>query len=166
MPPRAAATLKPLRIVHIALTVSPALFAFGAVMLTSGKAAPALDPSLTLALFGALAVVLLIAAPIAAARMMPRLERVDDGRRRSLDRFDDDDGRVALGKLRTALIMRWSMTEAVANIGLVAAVLLHDAMAYGPFGLVAIASLVRAAPTAALYQSVLRALPDRPGTAT
>ncbi|MCE9579366.1 MAG: hypothetical protein K8W52_39955 [Deltaproteobacteria bacterium] len=166
MPPSAAATIKPLRIIHIALTVSPVLFSFAAVMMTSGKAAPALDPTITMALVGGLAVAILIAAPLVAARMMPRLAKVSDGRRRDLARFEDEDGRAALGKLRQALIVRWSMTEAVANFGLVAAVLLNDALAYGPFGLVAIASLVRAAPTDELYQSVLRALPDRAGATT
>jgi hypothetical protein len=161
VPPRAEDTLRPLRIIHIALTVSPVLFSFGAVAMTRGQAAPAADPTLILALLGVVAIGLLIAAPIVGGRMMPRTVRVGDGQRRPIERFEDEDGRTALGKLRMALIMRWSLTEAVANIGLVTAALLHDPIAYGPFGLVAIASLARAAPTDALLQSVLRGL-DRP----
>lgn len=162
MPPRAVSdTLRPLRIIHIALTASPALFSFVAVVANQGPGAPPMDPTILLVIFGVLALGLLVAAPLVAARMMPRLEPVSDGRRRDLARFDDPDGRSALGKMRMALIMRWSLTESVATIGLAASMILHDALAYAPFGLVAIASMVRATPTDALYQSVLRALPDR-----
>jgi hypothetical protein len=158
----AARSWRALRIVHVALTAGLVVYGVvAAVAAPRAGASFAADPLWIIAPLGVVGAMLLALAPAVSQRMMPPRRRPGAGPAPGPAVLDSPAGRRAVTRAQRALITIWALYEAVAALGLIAALMLGDAIVLAPFGLVAILGLVAHAPRAALLQQILAALPDR-----
>jgi hypothetical protein len=154
-----------LRILHIALLASLGVYAAIAVFIANqpvttptGSAAKApLDPQLLTSVLGAMAALTLVAViPFMRKLLMPKRQRVGDGRDLDLDEAVTGPLNFAFGRLRVGCIVTWALCESIAIYGLMLAILFHDARYYGPFAGVAAVAMLVFAPRRALIEEVVR----------
>jgi len=157
-PSPAARAWRALRIVHLALTGGLLVYAVVAVLAAPTTAAATTDPIWIIAPLGVVGAMLIALAPVVAQRMMPPRRRGGEPRDPAL--LDTPAGRRAVTRAQRALVTIWALYEAVAALGLIAALILGDAVILAPFGLVAVLGLIAHAPRGALLQQILGALPQ------
>jgi len=155
------------RVLWAAILASTWIYGLVAVLVTQGGAptsmTPRPAPAVMLEILGACGLVLLIAAPIVQARMLPRRERVSDAAPIDLaERMARPAGRAVMAKVFVAWLISWAMCEAVAIFGLVAVMLRGAPLEYVPFAVAADLGLIVLGPRAAVLEQIARAMPDEP----
>jgi hypothetical protein len=159
---RLRAIWTPLRLVHTSLCFLVVLYApiswyAASLGLIHKSSSHPVSPNVWLAGFGIASAAMLVAIVIVRAKMMPRRERVGDGRALNLDDEADDAAKRVFVPLRKALVSSWAIADAIGVLGVVVALLVGDGKYYVPFGATALVAMVVLAPRASLLKEVLRA---------
>lgn len=147
------------RVLHATLLASLLIYGVMVAFVTRGPATTpiTMDPGLVLPLLGGVAAaVLVVLVPLLRRRLMPAREGFP-GHEPDLDAVADGAVLAALNKLRTALIVSWSLCESVGVMGLVAGFLFLEPLYFVPFGVAALGAMLAYAPRRSLLDEVVRA---------
>jgi hypothetical protein len=148
-------------LMHAAMMCAVIMYGVMAYAVAEGEPAapPAIDHGAMLAIAGAIAAACAALSFYLRARRMPPRDAAPDSLTFDLRVLESPPGKAALVRLRTALVLSWALSEAVAIAGLAVALLFHDTRDYAPFGAVALGLLLVHAPRPRLLVQVMRALP-------
>jgi len=154
--PTARQHLQTIRILHLALSSTLVIYGVVAFVAFSSREPGFQPPPSTLlyVLAGVAASVLFVVTPIMHQRFMPPRDRTGDGRP-----FDPDElthGNL-MDRIRVGLILTWSLCEATAINGLIAAILYREPLYYVPFAVAAAGGMVFYAPRQAMFEAIARA---------
>lgn len=148
------AYLRVMRILHVALLASVAVFGVVAVVVCQqGGAAPT---DMTVFVIALAMTSVMEEAGIVFFRKLRMPPRRDGDEPVDLERVATEPERRAIAKLQTIGILSWALCESVAINGLVLAMLTHDIRYFVPFAAVGLVSMAAYAPTRSQFIAVIR----------